>query len=98
VGANVCRTAVANHHQRFNFVRGHHSHGIRSHVRRRERHATIFGYPYDSSFIDLDDSQDGADAKPVVFGDLYSAYEIHDLLGINAVRDDLSRKKEALTE
>ena len=42
--------------------------------------------------------QDGADAKPVVFGDLYSAYEIHDLLGINAVRDDLSRKKEALTE
>lgn len=57
---------------------------------------TIFGYPYDSGFIDLD-AQTGAGAKPVV-GDLYSWYEIHDLLGINAVRDDLSRKKEAITE
>jgi HK97 family phage major capsid protein len=38
--------------------------------------ASIWGFPYDSSFIDLDDSQTGSGAKPVLFADLWSGYEI----------------------
>ena len=40
----------------------------------------------------------GSGAKPLVFGDLFRGYEIFDMLGINVVRDDLTRKKEAITE
>jgi HK97 family phage major capsid protein len=60
--------------------------------------ASTWGFPYDSSFIDLDDSQTGSGAKPVLFADLWSGYEVLDMLGMNATRDDLTRKKEAITE
>lgn len=60
--------------------------------------ATIWGFPYNSDFIDLDDAQNGSNAKPIVFGDLRRGYEIFDMIGISVIRDDLTRKKEAITE
>ena len=63
-----------------------------------DKPAMIWGYPYDSRMIDLDDVSVGSGAKPLVFGDLFRGYEIFDMLGINVVRDDLTRKKEAITE
>lgn len=60
--------------------------------------ATIWGFPYNSDMIDLDDAQDGTGAKPIVFGDLRRGYEIFDMVGISVVRDDLTRKREAITE
>ena len=62
-----------------------------------DKPAMIWGYPYDSRMIDLDDVR-GSGAKPIVFGDLFRGYEIFDMVGINVVRDDLTRKKEAITE
>lgn len=61
------------------------------------RPATIFGYPYDAGMIDLDNVS-GSGAKPLVFADLRRGYEIFDLIGISVVRDDVTRKKEAITE
>lgn len=63
-----------------------------------DKPATIWGFPYNSDMIDLADAQTGSGAKAVVFGDLRRGYEIYDLLGISVVRDDLTRKKEAITE
>lgn len=60
--------------------------------------ATIWGFPYSSDMIDLDDVQNGSNAKPVVFADLRRGYEIYDMVGISVIRDDLTRKKEAITE
>ena len=60
--------------------------------------ATIWGLPYDSNMIDLDDATAGSGAKPVVCADLFRGYEIFDLLGISVVRDDLTNKKAAITE
>ena len=48
--------------------------------------------------IDLADAQTGSNAIPVIFGDLRRGYEIYDLIGISVVRDDLTRKREAVTE
>jgi HK97 family phage major capsid protein len=45
--------------------------------------AKLWGYPYDSNFIDLDDVATGSGAKPVVFADLSRGYEIHDMLGMH---------------
>lgn len=63
-----------------------------------DKPATIWGYPYNSDMIDLADGQSGSGAKPIVFGDMRRGYEIYDLLGISVVRDDLTRKREAITE
>lgn len=63
-----------------------------------DKPATIWGFPYSSDMIDLADAQTGSGAKPVIFGDLRRGYEIYDLVGISVVRDDLTRKKEAITE
>ena len=63
-----------------------------------DKPATIWGYPYSADVIDLDDVVTGSGAKPVVCADLYRGYEIHDMLGMSVVRDDLTRKKEAITE
>lgn len=63
-----------------------------------DKPATIWGFPYNSDMIDLADAQTGSGAKPVIFGDLRRGYEIYDLVGISVVRDDLTRKKEAITE
>lgn len=60
--------------------------------------ATIWGFPYSSDFIDLDDAQSGSGSKAVVFGDLRRAYEIYDMLGINVVRDDLTKADQAITQ
>lgn len=60
--------------------------------------ATIWGFPYSSDFIDLDDAQNGSGSKAVVFGDLRRAYEIYDMLGINVVRDDLTKADQAITQ
>lgn len=61
------------------------------------RPATIFGYPYDAGMIDLDNAS-GSGAKPLVFADMRRGYEIFDLIGISAIRDDLTLKKKAITE
>ena len=58
--------------------------------------ATIFGYPYDSSMIDMDDVTLGAGAKPVAFCDLYRGYEIFDMIGMNVVRDDITQADRAI--
>ena len=61
--------------------------------------AMIWGYPYNSNMIDLDDVATGSAAKPIVFADLFRAYQIFDLAGsLSVTRDDLTRKKEAITE
>lgn len=60
--------------------------------------ATIWGFPYNSDFIDLDDAQSGSNAKPVVFADLRRGYEIYDMLGISVVRDDITLAANAITQ
>lgn len=60
--------------------------------------ATIWGYPYNSDFIDLDDAQNGSNAKPIVFADLRRGYEIFDMLGISVIRDDLTMADKAITQ
>jgi HK97 family phage major capsid protein len=60
--------------------------------------ATIWGWPYESGMIDLDDVVTGSGAKPVVFADLFRSYEIFDMLGMSVIRDDLTNKKAAITE
>jgi len=60
--------------------------------------ATIWGYPYDSNMIDMDDVSTGSGAKPIAFADLGRGYEIYDMIGMNVVRDDLTQKKKAITE
>ena len=59
--------------------------------------ATVWGWPYDSSMIDLDDVVTGSGAKPVVFADLYRGYEIFDMLGMQVIRDDLTKADQAVT-
>ena len=63
-----------------------------------DKPATIWGFPYSSDMIDLADADAGTGALPIIFGDLRRGYEIYDLIGISVVRDDLTRKKEAITE
>lgn len=60
--------------------------------------ATIWGFPYDSNMIDMADAQTGTGAKPIIFGDMRRGYEIFDLMGISVIRDDLTRKRQAITE
>lgn len=60
--------------------------------------ATIWGFAYSSDMIDLADAQTGAGAKPIVFADMRRGYEIYDMVGISVIRDDLTRKREAITE
>ena len=59
---------------------------------------TIYGFPYSSDCIDLDDPTDGAGAKPVIFGDFRRGYEIYDLTGTAVVRDDYTQKKNRIVE
>lgn len=63
-----------------------------------DKPATIWGFPYNSDMIDMADADGGSAALPVIFGDLRRGYEIYDLVGISVVRDDLTRKREAITE
>ena len=63
-----------------------------------DKPATIWGFPYNSDFIDLADAQSGSGSVCIIFGDLRRGYEIYDLMGISVVRDDLTRKKDAITE
>lgn len=63
-----------------------------------ETPATIWGFPYSSDMINLADAQTGAGAKPVIFGDMRRGYEIFDLMGISVIRDDLTKKRQAITE
>lgn len=63
-----------------------------------DKPATIWGFPYNSDMIDLADAQTGTGAKPIAFADLRRGYEIYDLIGISVIRDDLTRKKESITE
>ncbi len=61
--------------------------------------ATIFGFPYDSNWIDLDDhTPTTSNTKPILFGDLRKTYEIYDLQGVVVIRDELTKKREAITE
>lgn len=60
--------------------------------------ATINGYMYSSGFIDMDSWDDGVGAKPVAFGDLRSAYRIYDRTGTTMIRDQYSKKDQAIIE
>jgi len=60
--------------------------------------ATIWGFPYNSDMIDLDDAQNGSNAKPIVFADLRRGYEIYDLIGISVIRDDVTMADKAITQ
>lgn len=60
---------------------------------------TIFGYAYNSDMIHLDSHvPTTSGTKPIIFGDLYRGYEIFDLAGIVAIRDDYTQKKKAIIE
>lgn len=63
-----------------------------------ETPATIWGFPYSSDMINMADAQTGAGAKPIIFGDMRRGYEIFDLMGISVIRDDLTKKRQAITE
>lgn len=63
-----------------------------------DKPATIWGYPYSSDFIDLADAQSGSGAVSIIFGDLQRGYEIFDTVGMSVVRDDVTRKRESITE
>jgi len=52
--------------------------------------ATIYGYPYSSEFIDLDDAQNGSNAYPIIVGDMQRGYEIFDMTGIITIRDEIT--------
>lgn len=58
--------------------------------------ATIFGYRYDAEFIDMDDAQNGSNAKPMAFGDMRRCYEIFDYTGTTVIRDQFTRAKEGI--
>lgn len=60
--------------------------------------ATIWGFPYDSNMIDMDDVSTGSGAKPIAFADLSRGYEIFDMVGINVIRDDLTQANKAITK
>lgn len=60
--------------------------------------ASIWNFPYNSDFIDLDDAQNGSNAKPIVFADLRRGYEIFDMIGISVIRDDLTQASQAITK
>lgn len=60
--------------------------------------AMIWGYAYSSDMIHMDDVQDGAGTKPIMFADMRRLYEIFDLMGISVIRDDVTQKRKAITE
>jgi HK97 family phage major capsid protein len=60
--------------------------------------ATILGWPYSSDMIDMANATGGSSAKPVAFADLYRGYEIFDMVGMNVVRDDLTKADQAITQ
>jgi HK97 family phage major capsid protein len=70
-----------------------------------DRAPMIWDHPYTSTFIDMD-SMGSATAnqnavsgsEPVMFGDLSQAYEIFDLAGVSVIRDETSKKKQAIIE
>lgn len=59
--------------------------------------ATINGYRYSSAFIDMDD-YDVADGYPVLFADMIRFYQIVDRADVTIIRDEYTRKKEAIVE
>lgn len=61
--------------------------------------ATIFGFPYSSDVIDLDNHvPTTSNTKPILFGDFMRGYEIFDMAGIELIRDDYTQKKKAMIE
>ena len=61
--------------------------------------ATIFSYPYNSDVIDLDNHDPTtSNTKPIVFGDFMRGYEIFDMVGVELIRDDYSKKRQNIVE
>jgi HK97 family phage major capsid protein len=64
--------------------------------------ATINGYRYSSEFIDMDDVQSAGVGVtgniPVVFADFFRFYQITDRTDLVLIRDEYTRKKEAIVE
>lgn len=72
--------------------------------------ATIWDYPYTKTFIDMDSMvaptySSGALATnatsgtiPLMFADLRQGYEVYDLMGMSVIRDDVTRKRNAIIE
>lgn len=64
-----------------------------------DRPAMIWDHPYTSTFIDMDAYVPTTSAsEPIVFGDMRQAYEIFDLTGVSVIRDEVTRKKNAIIE
>lgn len=59
--------------------------------------ATINGYRYSSEFIDMDDFDVG-DGFPILFADFFRFYCVLDRTDIIVIRDEYTRKKEAIVE
>jgi HK97 family phage major capsid protein len=72
--------------------------------------ATIWDNPYSKSFIDMDSmipptytsgaltANATSGTIPIMFADLRQGYEIFDLMGMSVVRDDVTRKRNAIIE
>jgi HK97 family phage major capsid protein len=59
--------------------------------------ATINGYRYSSAFIDMDD-YNVSNGFPVLFADMMRFYQIVDRTDVTIIRDEYTRKKEAIIE
>ncbi len=58
--------------------------------------ATIYGFPYSSDWIDLDNAQSGSNSYPIVFGDMLRGYEVFDTTGTEMIRDDVTKAGEGI--
>lgn len=75
-----------------------------------DRPATIWDEPYDKSFIDMDSmitptyssgtltANATSGTVPIMYADLSQGFEIFDLLGMTVIRDDVTRKRNAIIE
>jgi HK97 family phage major capsid protein len=59
--------------------------------------ATINGYRYSAEFIDMDD-YNTATGTPILFADMFSFYQLTDRSDMVLIRDEYTRKKEAIVE
>lgn len=75
-----------------------------------EKPAMIWDQPYTATFIDMDSmiqatytsgavtANATSNTVPIMYADLRQGYEIFDLMGMSVLRDDLTRKRNAIIE
>ena len=59
--------------------------------------STINGYRYSAEFIDMDDYNTST-GIPILFADMFKFYQITDRTDVIVIRDEYTRKKEAIVE